>query len=45
MWLGAVYGRYHYLLDILVGGILGVFSVILADQVFGTGVSKVVPWP
>jgi len=45
MWLGAIYGRYHYLLDILVGGILGVFSVILADQVFGTGVSKVVPWP
>jgi membrane-associated phospholipid phosphatase len=31
MWLGAVYGRYHYLTDILVGGLLGVVALILAD--------------
>ena len=34
MWIGAVYGRYHYLIDILAGGILGVFAVILADLWF-----------
>lgn len=31
MWLGAIYGRYHYTIDIVVGGLLGVFSTILAD--------------
>lgn len=33
MWLGAVYGRYHYLTDIVVGGFLGILSVLLADVV------------
>ena len=31
MWLGAVYGRYHYMMDILAGGLLGVAALILAD--------------
>jgi membrane-associated phospholipid phosphatase len=34
MWVGAIYGRYHYLSDIVVGGFLGVFSVLLSDLVF-----------
>jgi len=34
MWIGAVYGRYHYMIDIIVGALLGVFSVILADLLF-----------
>jgi hypothetical protein len=34
MWLGAVYGRYHYTIDIVVGAVLGAISLILADQVF-----------
>ena len=33
MWIGAIYGRYHYLTDIVAGGILGVFSVLLADLI------------
>jgi membrane-associated phospholipid phosphatase len=31
MWFGAVYGRYHYMVDILVGGLLGVVALILAE--------------
>ena len=34
MWLGAVYGRYHYVIDILAGGVLGILSVTLAALVF-----------
>jgi membrane-associated phospholipid phosphatase len=34
MWLGAIYGRYHYAIDIIVGGLLGVLSLIFADQLF-----------
>jgi membrane-associated phospholipid phosphatase len=34
MWIGAVYGRYHYVLDILAGGTLGIVSVLVADAVF-----------
>jgi membrane-associated phospholipid phosphatase len=34
MWIGAVYGRYHYLLDIIVGAVLGIVSVLLADFFF-----------
>ena len=37
MWAGAVYGRYHYVIDILVGGALGVISLIIADLVFSGG--------
>ena len=31
MWAGSIYGRYHYLLDVLVGALLGLLSVQLAD--------------
>ena len=32
MWLGSVYGRYHFLLDIIVGGLLGLGAVLVADS-------------
>ncbi|RPI25983.1 MAG: phosphatase PAP2 family protein [Acidobacteria bacterium] len=31
MVLGAVYGRYHYVVDMIVGGALGIISVLVAD--------------
>jgi hypothetical protein len=31
MWIGAVYGRYHYVVDIVVGGLLGLAAVLLTD--------------
>ncbi len=31
MWFGSVYGRYHYVLDVLVGALLGLGAVWLAD--------------
>ena len=34
MWLGAIYGRYHYTIDIILGALLGVFSIVLADLIF-----------
>jgi membrane-associated phospholipid phosphatase len=34
MWVGAVYGRYHYLIDIILGALLGVLSLLVADLLF-----------
>lgn len=34
MWLGAVYGRYHYLLDVIVGAVLGILSLLVAALLF-----------
>jgi membrane-associated phospholipid phosphatase len=34
MGLGAVYGRYHYLLDVFAGAFLGLVALLLADVVF-----------
>lgn len=31
MWFGSVYGRYHYVLDVLCGALLGLAAVWLAD--------------
>ncbi len=31
MWFGSVYGRYHYVLDILYGALLGLAAIWLAD--------------
>ena len=31
MWFGSVYGRYHYVLDVVVGALLGLAAVCLAD--------------
>ena len=31
MWVGSVYGRYHYIADILCGAVLGALSVWFAD--------------
>lgn len=33
MGLGSVYGRYHYVVDVLSGAVLGIFSVWIADRV------------
>ena len=30
MWIGAIYGRYHYLTDVLIGILLGILSIIAA---------------
>jgi membrane-associated phospholipid phosphatase len=30
MWIGAIYGRYHYLTDVLAGILLGVLSILAA---------------
>ena len=35
MGLGAVYGRYHYLLDILIGAAVGGGCVLLSDLAIG----------
>ena len=32
MWFGSVYGRYHYVLDVLCGALLGFAAVWLADS-------------
>jgi membrane-associated phospholipid phosphatase len=32
MWLGSVYGRYHFVLDIIAGGLLGWGAVLVADS-------------
>ena len=34
MWLGAVYGRYHYVLDVIVGALLGIASLLVAGLLF-----------
>ncbi|MGW8180512.1 MAG: phosphatase PAP2 family protein [bacterium] len=31
MWTGAIYGRYHFLLDVLIGAAIGLVGVYLAD--------------
>ncbi len=31
MWLGSVYGRYHFVADIIAGSIIGLISILLAD--------------
>ncbi len=31
MWVGSVYGRYHFVLDVLVGAAIGLSGVLLAD--------------
>ena len=31
MWLGSVYGRYHFVADIIAGAIIGLISILLAD--------------
>ena len=37
MWLGSVYGRYHFVADIIVGSIIGLISILLADYlILGT---------
>jgi len=33
MWIGSVYGRYHFVLDIIVGGLIGWGAVYVADAV------------
>ncbi len=33
MWLGSVYGRYHFVLDIIVGGLIGWGAICVADAV------------
>lgn len=33
MALGAVYGRYHYLTDVLIGSFLGVIALLLAEMI------------
>jgi membrane-associated phospholipid phosphatase len=33
MALGAVYGRYHYLTDVLIGSVLGVLALLLAEMI------------
>lgn len=35
MWVGSVYGRYHYVLDILAGALLGLCGVAAADWYYG----------
>lgn len=35
MWIGSVYGRYHYVVDILAGALLGLLGVWAADWVYG----------
>ena len=32
MWAGSVYGRYHFLLDVLIGAMIGLLGILLADQ-------------
>lgn len=34
MWAGSVYGRYHYVIDIMAGAALGLVAVILSDAIF-----------
>jgi len=36
MWIGSVYGRYHYVIDILAGALLGLLGVWAADWIYGT---------
>jgi len=37
MWLGSIYGRYHFVADIIVGSIIGLISILLADYlILGT---------
>ncbi len=37
MWIGSVYGRYHFVADIIVGAIIGLLSILLADYlILGT---------
>ena len=31
MCLGSVYGRYHFVADIIAGAIIGLISILLAD--------------
>ncbi|MGH9340995.1 MAG: phosphatase PAP2 family protein [Acidobacteriota bacterium] len=35
MWLGSIYGRYHYLLDLLVGAFIGIISLGVASALLG----------
>ena len=35
MWIGSIYGRYHYVVDILVGALLGLLGVWVADWAYG----------
>jgi membrane-associated phospholipid phosphatase len=37
MWLGSIYGRYHFVTDVLVGALLGLVSVFLADYLILNG--------
>lgn len=34
MWIGSVYGRYHYVIDLLAGAMLGLLGVWAADWVY-----------
>lgn len=34
MWIGSIYGRYHYLLDVIAGAAVGLGSVWLADFLY-----------
>jgi membrane-associated phospholipid phosphatase len=36
MWAGSVYGRYHFLLDVLIGAMIGLLGILLADQLILT---------
>ncbi len=35
MWLGSIHGRYHYVLDVVAGALLGLAAVSIADRVYG----------
>ena len=36
MWVASVYGRYHFVLDVLIGAVLGAVGILLADHL--------IPW-
>jgi len=37
MWVGSVYGRYHFLIDVIVGAAIGLAGILLADMLILNG--------